>query len=93
MTEVRSSTTTYLLVFAELLVLTVATVAVAFIDLGGLNNLTALAIAGVKAALVVLWFMHVRGSSPLVRATVCAGGLWLAILIGLTLVDYTTRGW
>ena len=93
MTDTQSSIKTYVLVFAALLVLTGVTVGVAFVDLGGLNNLVALAIAAAKAALVVFWFMHVRGSSPLVRATVCAGGLWLAILLGLTLADYTTRSW
>lgn len=91
MSGVNNSVFAYVAVFAALLILTAVTVAVAFVDLGGLNNAVALAIAATKAALVMLWFMHVKGSSSLIRLTIAAGGLWLAILIGLTLADYTTR--
>jgi cytochrome c oxidase subunit 4 len=52
----------YLAVFAALLVLTATTTAVAFVDLGVMNVVVMLAIAIVKAVLVVLFFMHVRYS-------------------------------
>lgn len=93
MTAQEVSIRTYCFVFAALLFLTAATVAVAFVDLGGLNNATALGIAGLKAALVATWFMHARCGSRLVRATIAASCLWLAILIGLTLADFVTRSW
>ena len=84
---------TYLQVFAALMILTGATVWVAFIDLGALNTVIAMAIAVAKAILVILIFMHVRYSSPLTRIVVCGGVFWLVLLIALTLSDYLTRGW
>ena len=82
---------TYLLVFAALLVLTGVTTAVAFLDLGPLNNVAALGIAVVKATLVVLYFMHVKGSPRMTRLVIGAALVWLAILVALTLGDYATR--
>jgi cytochrome c oxidase subunit IV len=52
-------------VWAILAVLTVVTVAVTYVDLGRLNIWVALAIAAVKASLVLLYFMHLRYDSPL----------------------------
>jgi len=83
----------YLAVFAALMVLTVATILVATIDLGPMNIVVALLVAAVKATLVVLIFMHARFSGRLVALSIFAGLLWLAILVGLTLTDYLTRHW
>ena len=83
---------TYLLIFASLMVLTAITVGVAFLDLGVLNDVVALAVAVLKATLVILFFMHVRHSHTMTKLTVVAAFFWLAILIGLTLADYLTRG-
>jgi len=83
----------YLLVFFGLLVLTGTTVAVAFIDLGPLNNLVAMGIAVLKATLVILIFMNVRHATRLTPIVIGSGVFWLIIFIGLTLVDYATRGW
>jgi cytochrome c oxidase subunit IV len=83
----------YLSVFISLLVLTAVTVAVAFLDLGALNNVVALGIAAVKATLVVLFFMHVRYATRLTGLVIVAGLFWLVIMVGLTLADYATRGW
>jgi len=83
----------YLLVFFALLVFTGTTVAVAFIDLGPLNNLVAMGIAILKASLVILFFMGVKYSTRLTALVIMSGVFGLAIMIGLTLVDYATRGW
>src|SRR5689334_13462797 len=83
----------YFGVFFALLVLTGTTVAVAFIDLGPLNNVVALCIAVLKATLVLLFFMHLRYATRLPSLVVVSGVFWLVILVGLTLVDYATRGW
>jgi cytochrome c oxidase subunit 4 len=83
----------YLLVFFSLLSLTATTVGVAFVDLGVLNNVVALGIAALKATLVILFFMHVRYSTRLTALVLISGVLWLGIFVGLTLVDYATRGW
>jgi cytochrome c oxidase subunit 4 len=88
------SLATYLIVFAALMVLLVVTVAVAFfVHAGDLNLIIALVIATIKAALVVLFFMHVKYASRLTKIFVCAAFLWLAILFALTFADYVTRGW
>jgi cytochrome c oxidase subunit 4 len=83
----------YYVVFASLLLLTVITVQVAFIDLGPLNAVAALTIAVCKALLVALYFMHVRYSTRLTWVVVAGGLFWLGILIVLTLSDFLTRGW
>ena len=83
----------YLAVFAALMVLTAVTTTAAFHDLGPLNNVVALGIATLKAALVVLFFMHVRYGTRLTPLVITAGLFWLAILIALSLTDYLTRGW
>lgn len=82
----------YYLVFGALMVLTVVTVAVAFVDLGPWNDLVAMAIAVTKAVLVILFFMHVRYSSRLVAITALGGFFWLGIMVVLTLSDYLSRG-
>jgi cytochrome c oxidase subunit 4 len=93
MEEHITSRKTYLFVFLALLVLLAATVGAAFVNLGPFNLVLALIIAGVKAALVVLFFMHVRSSDSLTRIFAAAGLIWLLILVGLTLTDYLTRSW
>ena len=86
------SVRTYVLVFIGLIVLTITTTAVAFIDLGAQwNTAAALAIAVIKALLVILFFMHVLYSRPLTWVFVSAGFFWLLILFTLTLADYFTR--
>jgi len=83
----------YYAIFAALLALTYVTVAAARIDLGRLNTVVALTIAVTKAVLVVLFFMHVRYSTRLTKLVVVGGFVWLALLIGFTMLDVTTRNW
>jgi cytochrome c oxidase subunit 4 len=83
----------YILIFAALIALTGLTTGVAFINLGKWNTVAALVISVCKASLVVLFFMHLRWSSGLLRVVVASSLLWLAILIGLTLSDVFTRNW
>jgi cytochrome c oxidase subunit 4 len=87
------SATTYILVFVALICLTVATTAVAFVDLGPFSVVVALVIACCKMLLVALFFMHVRHSTKLTRLVLVGGLLWLAILLLLTLGDVMSRGW
>jgi cytochrome c oxidase subunit 4 len=83
----------YFLVFFALLALTALTTGVAFIDLGKWNTVLALLIAFCKATMVVLFFMHLRWSTHLMRIVMVSSLLWLAILITLTLSDVFTRQW
>jgi cytochrome c oxidase subunit IV len=88
-----SSLGMYFGIFATLMALTAVTVAVAWVDLGSLNIVVALAVAVFKASLVVLYFMHLKYSSKLTWIVVGAGVFWLAILLAMTMADYLTRGW
>jgi cytochrome c oxidase subunit 4 len=84
---------TYYLIFAALMVFTAITVGVAYLDLGPMNTVVALAIACTKATLVVLFFMHVKYSTRLTWAVVAGSVFWLGIMLTLTLGDYLTRAW
>ncbi|MGB7158148.1 MAG: hypothetical protein WBD40_08790 [Tepidisphaeraceae bacterium] len=42
---------------------------------------------------VILYFMHVKYSSPLVKVVVISGFVWFFIALGLTFTDYLTRPW
>jgi cytochrome c oxidase subunit 4 len=81
----------YLTVFGALMVLTAITVAVAFVNLGPLNNVVAITIAFTKTILVVLFFMHVRFSSLLTKIFAATGFFFLAILISFTVSDMQVR--
>ena len=59
-------------------------------DLGVLNNPIAMAIAVVKATLVVLFFMQVKYSSRLTWLWAGLGFVWLIFLFS-TIGDYLTR--
>ncbi|MEX2175555.1 MAG: cytochrome C oxidase subunit IV family protein [Pirellulaceae bacterium] len=83
----------YYLVFAALMVLLLLTVGVSRYELGAWSLPVAAGIASVKAVLILLYFMHVRYSRPLIWLVAGAGFFWLAILFGLTLSDYLTRDW
>ena len=83
----------YYTIFGILLFCTYLTVQIAFIDLGAWNTVAALTIAVFKAALVVLFFMHVKYSTKLTWAVVLGSIFWLGILLALTMTDYLTRGW
>jgi cytochrome c oxidase subunit 4 len=89
----ESSLVAYFVVFGALMVLTVLTVWVSRIDLGTLNTAVAMAIAIVKALVVILWFMHVIHSPRLTWIVVISSFLWLAVLFVLTFSDYLTRHW
>jgi cytochrome c oxidase subunit 4 len=83
----------YYRVFGLLLALTALTTGIAFIDLGRMNTIAALAIAVVKAVVVVLFFMHVKYSRQLTRLVLISALFWFGLLLALTMTDYLTRGW
>lgn len=83
----------YFRVFALLMVLLALTCLAASFNLGALNPIIAVGIAVAKAALIVLYFMHVRYSSLLVKIMAGTGFAWLMILFFYGLTDYFSRGW
>ena len=79
-------------VYGVLVVLTVATVAVTSFDLdkfhlGKLNILVALTIAVVKAAFVVLYFMHLRYDSPFNAVVLISALFFVAVFLGFAMMD------
>ena len=67
------------------------TVWAAFQSFGPFNIVIALGIATTKAILVILFFMHGKYSSRRTQLVIAAGFFWLAIMLSLTLMDYSTR--
>jgi cytochrome c oxidase subunit IV len=83
----------YAMVFGTLLVFTGITVGAAYVELGILNPVVALAIASTKMVIVILFFMHVKYQSNLVKMTVACGFFTFLVLITMTLTDYMSRAW
>ncbi len=74
-------------VFAALMVLTLATVAATWVDLGVWNLWIALVIATVKASLVALFFMHLRYDNPFYALIFVTALVFLGLFLSLTLLD------
>ena len=83
--------TIYLLIWACLLILTGVTVTVSQMHLGNLGTLISLAIATVKATLVLLFFMHLRYETRFFRMIFIIPIVTLAVIIGLTFFDFGFR--
>jgi cytochrome c oxidase subunit 4 len=86
-----AATRSYFYVFGALIALTLLTTGIAFLDLGPFNAAVALAIAVVKALLVMIFFMHLNHSGIIVRLFAGAAFLWLVHLFTFTLADYLSR--
>jgi cytochrome c oxidase subunit 4 len=72
-----------------LVALTLATVIASRIELGTFNVVAALAIAGLKATLVALFFMHLKYEGRF-QAVVIAGAIFFAVLfVGFVVFDTT----
>jgi cytochrome c oxidase subunit 4 len=84
-------------VYVALLILLAMTVGAAFIPSSrhpmGRDLLTATGflIAGAKALLIILWFMHAKASSRVTWIFASAGFAFLIIMFALTLNDYLSR--
>ncbi len=81
----------YAVIITTLLSLTGITVYAAFVDLGRFNIAVALAIATLKATLVVLFFMHAKYVPKRTKLVIISGIFWLALLLFMTLSDYASR--
>jgi cytochrome c oxidase subunit 4 len=55
-----------------------------------INNIIAMTIACMKAILVMLFFMHLKISTPLTKFWAAMGFIWV-VLIFFIMVDYATR--
>ena len=83
----------YTMVFGTLLIFTLLTVGAAYVDLKWLNPVIALGIASFKAVIVILFFMHAKYQSRLIKMTIASGFFVFLVLICMTLSDYVTRAW
>jgi len=81
----------YAITWAALLVLLALTFALAHLRLGAFNPVASLVIAAVKAALVALFFMHLRRGRALLVLFALVAPFALAILFTLSGADYITR--
>jgi cytochrome c oxidase subunit 4 len=79
-------------VFGALIVLTIITVAVAYVPLGPLNVPVAIAIAAAKATLVVLFFMALKYDNPVNALTFTIGIIMVVVFITFTMFDTAFRG-
>ena len=80
-----------LLAWIALIALLLLSLGSAYLSLGALNPVLSLTIAALKTAIVVWLFMQMKDASPLVRITAASGLATLALLVGLSGVDYATR--
>lgn len=79
----------YLVVFGALMVLTVVTVAVSHIDMKHPWNLiVGITIAVIKASLVALYFMHLKGERMLIWGLLALTGFFALVLWLLPTFDF-----
>jgi cytochrome c oxidase subunit 4 len=83
----------YAMVFGTLILGTLITVGAAYVDLRWANPVIALFIACFKACIVILFFMHVKYQSRLIKMTIGSGFFIFLALIVMTLSDYISRSW
>lgn len=82
---------TYLTVGGTLLALTVVTVMVAQYHFGEWNLIVAMAVATVKATLVLLYFMHLKYDNKIYAYAFLISIAFLAVFITFTMIDTMTR--
>jgi cytochrome c oxidase subunit 4 len=78
-------------VLGVLLVLTVVTIGVSYLDLGIFNVPVALAIASTKVSLVLLFFMHLKYETKVITISFISTVIFLAIMITFTFWDVAFR--
>jgi cytochrome c oxidase subunit IV len=79
-------------IFWILVVLTFLTVAVINLDAGPLNVPIALAIAIMKASLVVLYYMGLKHDKAVNKLTFVVGTIFVIVFLSFTLLDTAFRG-
>jgi len=82
---------TFILVWVGLLVLTAITVGASVWFPGAVGIGTALVVTPAKAALILMFFMHLKYEKPVFRWMFLAAVVILATVMGLTFFDYLYR--
>jgi cytochrome c oxidase subunit 4 len=86
-----SSYTFYVKIWLALVLLTAVSLGVSYLDMKKFVVFTALLIATVKAALVMLYFMHLRHENHLFFYMLLVVFATYAVFIILTFADYSFR--
>lgn len=82
----------FILVWAALLALTALTVGASVLFPGRVGVGVAMVVTPVKAALILMWFMHLKYEKPVFKFMFLSAMLILAIVMGLTFFDYSFLG-
>jgi cytochrome c oxidase subunit IV len=82
---------TYISIWILLMILTAITVFVSYVDVGIFNIVIAMSVASVKAAMVALFFMHLKFEDGITWAFALFPLGLLFLLIGMTILDTFTR--
>ena len=94
MSESKNHISTYksqILVLLSLIVLTILTVTITSVHLGPYNTAAAMLIASIKAAIVLLYFMHLKFDEKIYRFMVTLVLAVYAVVILITFFDYFYR--
>jgi cytochrome c oxidase subunit 4 len=84
----------YITVFVALMVLTIITVAVSYLDLSTPIAVTvALLVASVKATLVACYFMHLISEKKLIYAVLALTAAFFVALLALPVVTHSNGYW
>ena len=79
------------LIWAALLALLLLSLGAAYVPMGRVTTAAGIVIAAVKSALVLLLFMELAKSKPLIRMAAIAGFVFLSAMFALTLADVLAR--
>jgi cytochrome c oxidase subunit 4 len=79
------------LIWLALMGLLSLTLVLAYVPMGLLTPTAGIVIAFVKAGLVVMLFMELAGSRPVIRLAAMSGLVFLTVLFTLTLADVLSR--
>ena len=90
-THTVASTGSTLTVFVVLVLLSVVAISVGFSDLGPWKVAASLAVAGVQALVLTVFFMDLKQADKLTWLCAGASVFWVAIMFTFTLTDYITR--
>ncbi len=82
-----------LLIFGALLLITLVITLTSFLPMGILNPIITIGGAFLKAFLVIMFYMHVKSQSRLIKATVFSGFFILGVLVVMSGSDYISRAW
>jgi cytochrome c oxidase subunit 4 len=80
-----------LYVWAALIALALLSLATAFLPLGAGNSVACMLIAMLKAALVISFFMKLKGAGAAVQVFAATGLFVLALLFGISRSDFAVR--